>query len=337
DKDGDGYYGYNSVSCSEGNDCDDTPIMGYDIHPGATEACNTIDDNCNGQKDETCMGGSCSNMSLGSTANPGSGNLYHDQTLFNTNTLGFTLSYNSIDNFGSPLGKGWTHNWNIFLFSNPSDNSIGLKQADGRIVYFKLNNGIYYPEAQSGEDSYITYTSDTYTLVEKAGTTYTFNAVTGKLTSIRDRNGNTTTLSYTDEALTAVTDPSGRVIYLTYDSQNKISTVTDLNNNTYTFTYTNGTLVSLSFPLVGSATGESAGVENLSGWSYSYDANGKMLTKTDPSGYTTTYNYDSEGKIISSQDPEGKIKAISYEPSANSVTVTEKDGGVWTYKYDPLL
>ena len=291
---------------------------------------------------DACGNGKCgsdcsSNIPLDSSANPGSGNLYHDQTLFQTNTLGFTLSYNSIDNYSGPLGKGWTHNWNIFLFSNPSDNSIGLKQGDGRIVYFKLNNGIYYPEAQSGEDSYITYTSDTYTLIEKNGTTYNFNASTGKLISIKDRNGNTTSLSYAGANLTSITDPSGRTIYLTYDSQNRINAITDLNGNTYTFTYTNGTLVSLSFPLVGSATGESAGVENPSGWSYSYDADGRMKTKTDPQGYVTTYAYDSDGKVVSSQDPEGRIKSLSYDPQSNTVTLTEKDGGIWTYKYDPLL
>ena len=47
--------------------------------------------------------------------------------------------------------------------------ALELKQADGRIVYFRLDNGIYYPDAESGEDSYITYTSDTYTLIEKTG------------------------------------------------------------------------------------------------------------------------------------------------------------------------
>ncbi len=331
DKDGDGYYGYNSVSCSEGNDCNDFEI---EIHPGATEACNTIDDNCNGQKDETCMGGSCSNIPTGSSANPGSGNLYHDQTLFNTNTLGFTLSYNSIDNFGSPLGKGWTHNWNIFLFSNPSSasggstSSIGLKRGDGRIVYFRLSNGIYYPDPQSGETSSISFTNGAYILTEKSGTTYNFNASTGKITSSRDRNGNTTTLSYSGDNLVSITDPSGRVIYLAYDSEKRISTITDLNGNTYSFSYANDALSGIE---------QSAISYQQSAWKYTYDASGQMLTKTDPSGYTTTYNYDSEGKVISSQDPEGKIKAISYQPSANTVTVTEKDGGVWTYKYDPLL
>ena len=53
DKDGDGYFAYDPIGCPQGNDCNDFEI---EIHPGATEACNTIDDNCNGQKDETCMG-----------------------------------------------------------------------------------------------------------------------------------------------------------------------------------------------------------------------------------------------------------------------------------------
>jgi len=34
--------------CSGNNDCDDTPATGFPIHPGATEICNGIDDDCNG-------------------------------------------------------------------------------------------------------------------------------------------------------------------------------------------------------------------------------------------------------------------------------------------------
>lgn len=283
------------------------------------------DDEAQACENNKC-GNSCeSNIPIGSSANPGSGNLYHDQTLFNTNTLGFTLSYNSIDNFGSPLGKGWTHNYNLLLFGGHAG-SLGLKQGDGRIVYFRLDNGIYYPDASSGETSYLTFTNNAYTLTEKNGITYTFNS-NGKLTSIRDRNGNTTAFAYNGNNLTSVTDPSGRTIYLTYDSQGRISTVTGTNNNVYNFTYANDTLISVSFPLVG----------NLSGWSYSYDSNGQMLTKTDPQGYVTTYAYDNEGRVTSSIDPEGRVKSVSYDLSTNTATVTEKDGGVWTYGYDPLL
>ncbi len=61
-----------------------------------------------------------------------------------------------------------------------------------------------------------------------------------------------------------------------------------------------------------------------------------MLTKKDPANNTVTYTYDAQGRILTSTDPEGKTRAMSYGAD-NITTFTEKDGGVWTYKYDPIL
>lgn len=62
-----------------------------------------------------------------------------------------------------------------------------------------------------------------------------------------------------------------------------------------------------------------------------------MLTKTDPSNFTTTYTYDYYGRISTSVDPEGKTRRITYNPSTNTATITEKDGGIWTHVYDSTL
>ncbi len=55
DNDGDGY----GEGCPAGPDCDDTA---ENVHPGAIEMCNYIDDNCNGQKDEGVLT-ACGNCS----------------------------------------------------------------------------------------------------------------------------------------------------------------------------------------------------------------------------------------------------------------------------------
>jgi putative metal-binding protein len=50
DRDGDTY----PVPGCGGQDCDDTPITGYDIHPGAPEICGDgVDNDCDGQTDES--------------------------------------------------------------------------------------------------------------------------------------------------------------------------------------------------------------------------------------------------------------------------------------------
>ena len=115
--------------------------------------------------------------------------------------------------YNGPLGKGWTHNWNMLLFSAPSSasriaNSIGLKQGDGNVVYFRHSNGIYYPDASSGEDIIHHIHQRHIHSDRKEWTTYNLQSFThGKLTSIKDRNGNnTTTLSYNGNDLSGITD-----------------------------------------------------------------------------------------------------------------------------------
>jgi len=323
DNDGDGYFAI-SPTCPQGNDCNDNDAS---IHPGAPEICgDDVDNNCNGQKDETCSGSSTNLICLDSAANAASGNFYHSQTLFTlTNakpSIEVALSYNSLDTVIGLFGKGWTHNYNI-LVTQVSDTILALKGPDGNSTYFRLSNGVYLSEPQSGDSSSIVKNPDnTYTQTYKDGIVYTFN-ISGLLTQIKDRNGNTTTLNYIGSDLTSIIDSTGRSTSLTLSS-GKIMSVTDSAGAVYTFTYTGALLTAVTNPLSNS-------------WTYGYDGNGRMTTKTDPAGNTITYAYDAQGKLISSTDPKGKTKTITYDQINNIATILEKDGGIWLQKYDPLL
>ncbi len=140
DQDNDGY-----LTCE--GDCNDLLAS---VNPGATETCyDDIDNNCYEGADETCY--ECSlNKEIGSSANIGSGNLFHSQDILTTS---LTLTYNSKDRTRGPLGRGWTHTYNTYIKQSPAG-SLLLTEGDGRRVYFfDDGGGIYQPDPRTGEHS----------------------------------------------------------------------------------------------------------------------------------------------------------------------------------------
>jgi RHS repeat-associated protein len=64
---------------------------------------------------------------------------------------------------------------------------------------------------------------------------------------------------------------------------------------------------------------------------YTYDANGNTLTKTDSTG-TTTYGWDVENRLISVQLPNGTVVTFKYDPFGRRI---QKSGASLTnYVYD---
>jgi len=279
---------------------------------GLTAGDDSNDPNKANNKGKNCEG----SATVGSSANLKSGNLFHSQD------VGIlTLSYNSIDTYNGPLGKKWTHNYNERLTAVSDNSAIILQSADGNIIYYRPSGGAYYPENISGDTSIIIkYSNGTYTRTLKTGTVYNFNS-SGNLTTIADRNNNTTTLTYSGADLTSITDPAGRITTITTNG-GRITSITDPGGRTYSLVYTNGVLSSVIDPL-GNA------------WFYTYDTDGKMLTKTDPAGNTITYTYDTNNKLLTSTAPDG-TRQMNYNQTGTT-TFTEKDGDLWTYTYDPIF
>ncbi len=257
------------------------------------------------------------NICSESAVNIKSSNLHFAQ-----DAAGLILTYNSIDPYNGPLGMKWSYNYNLRLTPLSDNAAVKLKSSDGNIVYFRLSNGVYYPESISGYTSRIVKNQDgSYTQTAKNGLVYQFNSA-GRLTSIFDRNGNMTTLTYNGNDLAGITNPSGGTTTIT-TANGLITSLTDPGGRTYSLNYSNGLLVSLTDPL-GNA------------WQYTYDGTGRMLTKRDPAGYTVTYSYDTQGRLLTATDPYNRTRTMNYIQTGKTV-VTEKDGGLWTYQYDPTF
>ncbi len=269
-------------------------------------------------------------VKFNSSLNIASGNLSHSQTLFTVPNSGlmsdFTLYYNSTEGYSGILGSGWTHNYNLFLSTDPTDDAYILSDGQGSLISL-YRNGDYYTSDISTYPMLQTNADGTYTLIYKNGTVYTFNT-NGRVTAIADKNGNTVYLTYnTPGNLINITDAPGKSIYLNYDGSNRISAVTDPNNNSYTFTYSGDMLTQVS-------SHNSLGTQT---WRYTYDDKAFMLTKTDPQGNLVQYSYDADHRVSQTIDPQGGTINIQYDPENSTTTVTEKDGGVWIYRYDSSL
>jgi RHS repeat-associated protein len=103
-------------------------------------------------------------------------------------------------------------------------------------------------------------------------------------------------------------------------------------NRATTYTYdANGNVISQTDPL-GRVT------------SYTYDSLGRLLTATpplptqttDPATITTAYKYDPLGNLIETDAPLGRATKYQYDGSGNKISETDPLGRTTTYQYDAL-
>ncbi|HEY3489022.1 MAG TPA: RHS repeat-associated core domain-containing protein [Candidatus Deferrimicrobiaceae bacterium] len=277
--------------------------------------------------DETCP----IRAPFGSTANIASGSLSHTQELFSVRggalPASFALTYNSFDGSSFPLGKGWTHSYNVSLAASGVD-AYTLTEGDGSQTLLLLNPGdnIYHP--RTAYYPYLVAADNASEIYLKDGGSYLFDG-NGKFIRIEDKNGNGVNLTY-DPAygdLTAITDPAGRVTTLNYNSDNRLAHVIAPGGRVFAFEYDDAFRDHLQRIVA----------PDNSASTFIYDPTwGRMQTRTDPLNNTTTYQYDDQGRVNYSLDPEGGEKRIVYDSASAISTVTEKDGGVWYWRYDRL-
>jgi YD repeat-containing protein len=136
-----------------------------------------------------------------------------------------------------------------------------------------------------------------------------FDATTGNLLSIVDRNGNTTTINY--------------------DAQNRIRSVADPAGHTLTFNYSDavnpGQVTS-----IGDGCTTCPGGSTIATYQYFQDGTARLqkVTYADGSSVTFQYNDPSSNLLISAVvDGAGKVlEAHSYDANARGVTSSQAQG-----------
>jgi RHS repeat-associated protein len=275
------------------------------------------------------------------------GNFSHYQsTDFGINDIGFSLNFaHSYQSFITmlpdewkvvqPMGYGWTHPYNAYMFTTVQINDAAGGVAGKPLLVMAWGDGTFEtydntntnsPMPMSVGTNYNALTrvnTTTYTIKTKSQHLYTFSqqgteAGLYRLTSIKDRYNNTLSVVYKAGTVVAfspvkqvidyVQAPSGRRINFTYDTQNRVTNVnfpgSVSNTRNLTFAYTGKNLTSFK------------------------DAKGQATTKTTSYSYGTgiemyllkQITFPKGNKIENVFDPNGRLSWTQARDASNNVT-----------------
>jgi RHS repeat-associated protein len=181
---------------------------------------------------------------------------------------------------------------------------------------------------------------------------YTYDAAGNVLTDT-DALGRKTTNVYDNAGnKTMSTAPDGGVTTYGYNNANELVTMTAPDGGVTTFEYDNRGLKAKETSPIGAITtffydpsgrldrrvdprGNAAGgVAGQFTTMYTYDAENRTKTVTDPTGRVTTYTYDDQGRRLSEVRPDGTTTTV-YDANSNVVS-TSTESGTRSSTFDAL-
>lgn len=141
-------------------------------------------------------------------------------------------------------------------------------------------------------------------------------------------------VAYSPVVSTVLTDPRGNQWTYRFSTQGLILDVTDPlgRHRTYTRDPVTNQLLGIS----GSGTCQSCGNTRAGDFTFTYDQNGNLLTRTDSRGAAWSYTYDPAlNRLTSVTDPLGNVATITYDGNGNPLRVTDPRGAVTSMTYSP--
>jgi RHS repeat-associated protein len=131
--------------------------------------------------------------------------------------------------------------------------------------------------------------------------------------------------------LTTVTDPLGNVWAYHFNTQGYLLDVTDPAGQMRILTLAPGTNETLG--VTGNGVCAICGDVSAGNQSFTYDANGNLLTRVDAFGNTTAFTYDSVfNKVTSISDPLHNVTKFDYDSAGNVIDRIDADGNKTTFQ-----
>lgn len=218
-------------------------------------------------------------------------------------------TYNSDDNLTS---KG-------IIDDNLSDSYLYNKE--GNLFAAISNNGIERYEYTENNDLSKKF------LNGKEQLSYTYNS-NGQVKQLINQESKSTVYDY---------DSLGRLITVSDGTNNVATYVYNDNSTVSSITYNNGIRTDYEYDRnnqVISLTHKQSDGSLINDYSYDYDNNGNIISKTE-NGQVTTYRYDAINQLVEVEYPEVGVETYIYDPAGNRTEKTISDITT-TYSYNAL-
>ena len=200
-------------------------------------------------------------------------------------------------------------------------------------VVYDANGRVVQQTDSRNHITSISYGTNSATVKNPVGNTLT-DQYQGEntLSAAVDGLGNTT--SYTRDSLnriTAITDRNGNKTSMTYDpASGYIASTTDAEGNTTRYAYQSQSQGGFTFYVLSKVT-----YPDNSSESFTYDANGNVLTFTDRIASTSKYSYNSKGQVLTGTNAAGGVTTYIYANDGTLTSVKSASGNTTSYAYDP--
>lgn len=230
----------------------------------------------------------------------------------------FQRYYNSKSAKSSSLGKGFTHNFLIYL--NDENEKIEIEMEDGHIIHFSKEENMFIPIDTSNE--VLEKGEDGYILTALDGSKIYFND-NNKISRSENSNGIGLTYTYNENLLLSKveTDYHAELIF-EYNDNNLLKCVKDNVNREVRFFYENGRLCKVILP-------EKQIIY------YEYNSAGRIIAVNNSDKKTLVKNeYDDNFRVKSQYFADGSSMFFEYDDKEKKVIQTERNGVRTVYFHD---
>ncbi|HZM04285.1 MAG TPA: RHS repeat-associated core domain-containing protein [Candidatus Saccharimonadales bacterium] len=250
-------------------------------------------------------------------------------------SVAFTQTGNNLTSVADSIGFVTTYTYDT---NNPIPGLMtAAAEPQGNFPYTQVFNasGQVISQTEAGANTTtINYSNLTTTLTDPLGNTRTdAHTELGELASFTDEIGQTILTGSDDHGRrNAIVDRLGNTTTLGYDAPSgKPSALTNADGTVTRFNYSARTnsgvvLYDLSQTIYPDGAMES----------FTYDASGNVLTRTDRASQMFFFSYNNRGQMLTATNPLGGVITATYDSAGRLASRMDTDTGLTTFQYDSL-